>query len=182
MSDKTSNNQHGLEEDRGEDTRIREKESEILLLHKQLEILKQELYCECELAQVYVRELNRTGRELGQIKNELSNVLALQRLGLNQAKELAKSIVQSNTSVSESLAHLLGAIYNSTVNPGELARTEKPSLTIKPALGFDRLRTVITLKIPSGLKTKLERYKVSCVASIEQITLPNRTRRLKGYP
>ena len=126
MSDKTGNlNQYGLKKVKSDATRIQEKESEISLLHKQLELLKQELCCECELAQVYIKELKRAERELGQAKNDLSNIIAPQMLGLNQAKELAKRIVKSNTSVSKSLSDLLSAIYNSTVNPCELAPTEK---------------------------------------------------------
>lgn len=120
--------------------RITEKDAEISLLRKQLETLKQELYCECQLTQIYREELKDTKGELRCLENELSTILTSEILGLDQAKELAKIILPRKMYVSESLAKLLSAIYNSTVKSGELAQIDRrPNLKIKPDLRSDRL-------------------------------------------
>lgn len=120
--------------------RITEKDAEISLLRKQLETLKQELYCECQLTQIYREELKDTKGELRCLENELSTVLTSEILGLDQAKELAKIILKRKMYVSESLAKLLSAIYESTVKSGELAQIDRrPNFKIKPARRSDRL-------------------------------------------
>lgn len=51
-----------------------EKDAEIHSLRQQLEILKQELYCQCELTQIYRQELKDTERELRRVQNQLNNL------------------------------------------------------------------------------------------------------------
>lgn len=58
-----------------------EKDAEIESLRQQIEILKQELNCQCELTQIYRQELKDTESELKQVQIELSN-----RINLNQQK------------------------------------------------------------------------------------------------
>jgi len=113
---------------------ILDKNTEILLLHKQLETLKQEIYCESQLAQIYSDELKDTKRELRCLENKLNTLVKSDRLGLEQAKELAQLIFKRNMPVSECLAKLLSAIYNSTTKSTELAQRDiRPSFKIKPA-------------------------------------------------
>ena len=103
---------------------IRKLEDTIELLSEQIESLKQQLRCECELTEVYLRELRDTERELRYANLELCAACMLETLGLDEAKELASSIVKSNKSVGESLAKLLSAIYNSPVKPSNLGYIE----------------------------------------------------------
>lgn len=134
--------------------RITDKDAEISLLRKQLETLKQELYCEYQLTQIYREELKDTKGELRCLENELSTVLTSEILGLEQAKELANSILTRKMYVSESLAKLLSGIYNSTIKSGELAQIDRrPNLKIKPARRSDRLTSGIS-KIRCGVPAK----------------------------
>lgn len=94
---------------------ILQKDAEIEFLRQQVELLKQELNCECQLTQIYSQELKDKEDELRSIKDKLNTVLSFQKLELNRAKELAKNIAESNISVSESLAKLLMGIYSLTV-------------------------------------------------------------------
>jgi hypothetical protein len=100
--------------------KILEKEDEILILREQLETLKQELLCECELTNFYRQQLKDTEDELRSTNQELCNALMLDTVSLNSAKALAKTILKSEKSASESLAELLSAIYGSQVLPEEL--------------------------------------------------------------
>lgn len=73
---------------------------------KQVEQLKQEL-------QEFEQELRYTNAEL-------SAALLSQEIQFELMKQLAQKIVAANTSVSESLAVMLSAIYHRVVNPEEL--------------------------------------------------------------
>lgn len=153
MSDKISNlNQEShLEKLSGFDAmRISEKDAEIEFLRKQLELLKQELHCECQFTQVYREELKDTEHELRRVKNELSSLLTLPMLGLDQAKELAKNIVNSKKSVSESVANLLNGIYNLTVKPGELTQVDWSIFTITSSSSSDRM-TAMFIELEADL-------------------------------
>ena len=158
-------------------TSLSRKDAEIEFLRQQLELLKQELDCECQLTHAYRQELQDTEGELRRVEKELSNIPKVQRLGLDQAKELAKSIVKSNTSVSESLAQLLSGIYNSTVKPGELGRIYKSSFKIRPYRKSDRMKATLNeLEVRLGevkaqcfeVKAQFEQFKVSCANSQER--------------
>lgn len=97
---------------------IRKLEDTVELFREQIESLKQELRCECELIEVYRQELRYAN-------SELLTACMLKTLGLDEAKEVAFSIVKSNKSVGESLAKLLSAIYNSPVKPSDLGCIER---------------------------------------------------------
>lgn len=103
-----------------------QKDAEIEFLRQQVEILKQELNCECQLTQIYSQELKDKEHDLRSIKDTLNTVLKFQKLELNRAKELAKNIAESNTSVSESLAKLLMGIYSLTVKLFDAQAIEVP--------------------------------------------------------
>lgn len=153
MSDKISNlsQESHLEKLSGFDAmRISEKDAEIEFLREQLELLKQELHCECQFTQVYREELKDTERELRRVKNELSTLLTLPMLELDQAKELAKNIVNSKKSVSESVANLLNGIYNSTVKPGELTQVDWSIFTITSSSSSDRM-TAMFIELEADL-------------------------------
>lgn len=154
--------------------RISEKDAEINFLREQLEILKQELHCECQFTQVYREEMKDTERELRRVKNELSTLLTLPMLGLAQAKELAKNIVNSKKSISESLANILNGIYNSTVRPGELGQIDMSLFTITSSSSSDKM-TAMFIELEADLsdfkadlgefKAQFEQFKVSCGTS-----------------
>ena len=103
---------------------IQKLEDTVELLSEQIESLKQLLRCECEVTEVYRQELRDTERELRYTNSELQTACMLETLGLDEAKEVASSIVKSNKSVGESLAKLLSAIYNSPVKTSDLGYIE----------------------------------------------------------
>lgn len=177
MSDKISNrNQEShLENLIGFDAmKISQKDAEIKFLREQVEILKQELHCECQFTQVYREEMKETERELRRVKNELSTLLTLPMLELAQAKELAKNIVNSKKSVSESLANLLNGIYNSTVKPGELDQIDMSPFTITSSIRSDKM-TAMFIELEADLgefkaqvgefKAQFDQFKVFCGTS-----------------
>ena len=104
---------------------ISNKDAELSFLRQQVELLKQELQCECLLSQVYREELEEKELELRAVESELSSLLTLQMLKIEQAKELANNIVRNKLSVSESLAQLLTVLYNSNVELDEATHTDE---------------------------------------------------------
>lgn len=181
MSNKIGNrNQESyLEKSSGFDAMsLSEKDAEIEFLRQQLELLKQELDCECQLTQAYRQELQDIESDLRRKEKELSTALLnLQMLELDRAKELAKSIVKSNKSVSESLAQLLSGIYNSTVEPGEFGQARSSKFRIKPSRRSDRMTArFVELEACLGefkaqfgeFKAQFDKLKVSCATSQER--------------
>lgn len=161
---------------------VSDKDTEIELLRQQLELLKQELDCECQLTQAYRQEMQDTESEARRVEKELNTILELQILGLDWAKELAKSIVKSNKSVTESLAQLLGGIYNSTVQPDQLgSMTYRSRLRIRPYRRSDRMAAKLNeLEVRLGevkaqcfeVKAQFDQLKLSCVSSQERDRQP----------
>ncbi len=66
---------------------ISQKDAEIQLLRQQLEILKRELDCECQLTQIYHQKLKDTELKLRSVEDKLSTVLACQRWEFYQNKD-----------------------------------------------------------------------------------------------
>ncbi|MBD1928587.1 hypothetical protein H6F74_20380 [Trichocoleus sp. FACHB-90] len=95
-------------------------EDAVELLHEQVESLKQELHYK-EL------ELQHIQQELIFTNQELCAVLAVKQLTLDEAKELAKSILASQNITGESLCELLSAIYGTPVKADELQQTDTAS-------------------------------------------------------
>lgn len=105
-------------------------EDEIQLLHEQIATFQQELRCQWDLIESYCQELKHVESEQRETYKELCNAYMVGRLELDEAKELASSIVNNNKSVRESLAQLLSAIYNSPVKTSDLCRIDRSRLTI----------------------------------------------------
>lgn len=156
---------------------VSDKDTEIEFLRQQLELLKQELDCECQLTQAYCQQLQDTESELKRVEEKLNIILKVQMLGLERAKELAKSIVKSNKSVRESLAQLISDIYNLTVKPAELGSTiYRSRLRIRPYRRSGEMKAKLNeLEVRLGevkaecfeVKAQFDQLKVSCVTSQE---------------
>lgn len=95
-------------------------EDAVELLREQVESLKQELHYK-EL------ELQHIQQELIYTNQELCAVLRIKQLTLDEAKELAKSILASQNITGESLCELLSAIYGTPVKAYELQQIDTAS-------------------------------------------------------
>jgi hypothetical protein len=93
-------------------------EEEHEILFEQLKSLEQEIHYERH-------QLKLTEDELNYTKQELCNAVILQKLELDEAKEFAKLLVESNNCVSESIAAILTNIYGILVKPEELEQIKK---------------------------------------------------------
>ncbi|MBD2004756.1 MULTISPECIES: hypothetical protein [Cyanophyceae] len=95
-------------------------EDAVELLQEQVESLKQELhYKELELQEIQ--------QELIFTNQELCAALTVKQLTLDEAKELAKSILASQNITGESLSELLSAIYGTPVKADELQQIDTAS-------------------------------------------------------
>ncbi|MDM9380941.1 hypothetical protein QUB80_09515 [Chlorogloeopsis sp. ULAP01] len=72
-------------------------------------------------------ELQEIEQELSYVNKELCAALTSEWLTLDEAKELAKKILISKKTVRESVAELLSAIYNLTVETSELGHIDTPN-------------------------------------------------------
>ncbi|MFQ4143280.1 hypothetical protein [Chlorogloeopsis sp. ULAP02] len=72
-------------------------------------------------------ELQDIEQELSYVNKELCAALTSDWLTLDEAKELAKKILVSKKTVRESVAELLSAIYNLTVETSELGHIDTPN-------------------------------------------------------
>ena len=82
------NQESQLEKSSGFDAMtISQKDAEIQFLRQQLEILKHELDCECQLTQIYRQELKDTELKLRSLEDKLSTVLACQGWEFYKNKE-----------------------------------------------------------------------------------------------
>ncbi len=111
---------------------LSESEDEVEILREQVESQKQQLRYALQLTEEYRQELELTEHELMLVQRELCTLLMSSvKLELDEAKELAKTILKSNKSTSESLAELLSVIYGSQVKPEEFEQIDS-SITINP--------------------------------------------------
>ncbi len=94
-----------------DDRKIWEMEDKIEILREQVDSLEQMLHHEHQRTDYYIQELGYTNQELEGMNEELNNLIISKTLPFDEALELAKSIVEKNQSVGESLAELLKAIY-----------------------------------------------------------------------
>lgn len=91
------------------------------------------------------QELQEAEQELVYTNRDLCNALILEGVCLETAKELAKTILKSKKSVSESLAELLTAIYGSSVRSEELEQIDNSNITM-PLKSSDANRIVTNSK------------------------------------
>jgi len=68
----------------------------------------------------YAQEFTYTHSKMSMLNHELQNVLRLEQLNVDKAKLLARSILSSDKSISESLAELLSGIYGILVTADDL--------------------------------------------------------------
>lgn len=87
--------------------KIRAMQEEIEFLREQVESLKQLLEYESQLREDYRQELAHTNQELEWMNEELNNLIASSILPLDEAKELAKSVVEKKESLTESVVELI---------------------------------------------------------------------------
>lgn len=95
-------------------------EKRVFFLTQEINELKEMLSYERQLKAESDQEIQAMQADLKATNNELCNLLATQRLELDEAKELAMSIIASNKSVGESLAELLSSIYGIPASSSEL--------------------------------------------------------------
>ncbi len=100
--------------------RVLEIRAEAETLREQIQNLKQKLRYKTQQLKEAQQELRYTNNQRHEINNESCASLLLESLPLDEAKELAKEILTTQQSASESLDELLAAIYNSTVEVSEL--------------------------------------------------------------
>ncbi len=100
-------------------------EHTVELLREQIETLNQELQYERQLVEEYAQELAYTHSEMSMLNYELQNVFRLEKLKVDKAKLLARSILSSDKSTSESLAELLSGIYGILVTADDLEQIKQ---------------------------------------------------------
>lgn len=107
----------------------------LMLLHEQVESLKQLLHNERQLTEQYRQELNYANHELNLMNRELTalSISSLEMLEIDEAKKLTKIILRSKKFTSESLAQLLTTIYNFEVKPHELEPIREPKIESMPS-------------------------------------------------
>ena len=99
---------------------VLEHEHTIEILRELVETLKQELQYERQIVKEYRQELLCTNLEMSTLNNELQDLRKLEIVKLNESKRLAQNIIGSNTSIIESMAQLLSAIFDIRVTVEEL--------------------------------------------------------------
>lgn len=110
-------------------------EENLMLLHEQVESLKQLLHNEHQITEQYRQELTYANHELNLMNRELTtlSISSLELLKIDKAKKLTKIILRSKKFTSESLAQLLTAIYSFEVKPHELEPAREPRLESIPS-------------------------------------------------
>ncbi len=106
-----------------DDYQILALEQTIEILQEQIETLKQELQYEQQLVEEYDQELRYTHSEMSVLNCEVQNLYNLEKLNFAKAKFFAQSILNSDKSISESLAQLLSGIYGVLVTADDLEQT-----------------------------------------------------------
>lgn len=97
----------------------------IELLREQLEFYR-EIVESLKLERLNQKqELQELEQELAYTNRNLCDALKLERVCLEEAKALAKTILKSKKSVSKSISELLSAIYHSPVRLEELEHIDK---------------------------------------------------------
>lgn len=90
------------------------------IFREEIETLNLELrYLQQQLLE-QEQELIATNQELVAINQELSTASRLENLSVDEVKALARTILKSNKSTSDSLAELIGAIYGCAVELEQL--------------------------------------------------------------
>jgi chromosome segregation ATPase len=124
-------------------------QEELEVLQEQVESLKRELCEKDEQLQQQEEELKLTNQELYDMNDELCVVYQSKHFTLEEAKELAQTILAGKQPIGESLAQLLSAIYGSPVEAGELEPEQLPQL--EPSLSKKgELKEVISRFIRFG--------------------------------
>lgn len=120
---------------------LSEIENEVEVLHEQIESQKQQLRYTLQLTEEYRQELELTEHEWVLVQQELCTLLMSSvKLELNEAKELAKTILKSHKFDNQSLAELLSAIYDSQVKPEELEQIDRSSISSSPWKGLELIK------------------------------------------
>lgn len=101
-------------------------QDEVEILREQIDSLQQALHSENQQRQEIEQELKQINNELSLMKIELHSVLCSQPVSVDEAKELAKTILVSKKPAQASIAQLLSAIYGKTVEAWELHQQPRP--------------------------------------------------------
>lgn len=108
-------------------------EEEVAFLREQVESCKQERVYAEQQVEAYRQALEYISSDLKETNQELCKALKVEQLEFSEAKELAKGLMSSGKSMSESLAELLSTIYRFPVQATDLETKDLSSLrSIEP--------------------------------------------------
>ena len=101
-------------------------EAELRRLSKQKKSVQQKLHDTTEALKACNQELEYTNQDL-------CNALQSERLTPDEAKEIARTLVEREEPAREALAQLLSAIYGETVKPWDLQLKKMPTASLNPS-------------------------------------------------
>ena len=108
--------------------KIWEMEQEIELLQEQVKSLKQELADGYDFTKECLQELDYTRQELEWMNQEIFNLINSKKLPMDEAEQLASSMLKEKRAVNESRAELVGATEYSPVNLNDFEEIENSSM------------------------------------------------------
>ena len=108
--------------------KIWEMEQEMEILQEQVKSLKQELADAYDFTKECLQELDYTRKELEWMNQEISNLINSKKLPMDEAEQLASSMIKEKRAINESRAELVGATQHSPVNLNEFEEIENSSM------------------------------------------------------
>jgi hypothetical protein len=108
--------------------KIWEMEQEIELLQEQVKSLKQELADGYDFTKECLQELDYTRKELQWMNQEISNLINSKKLPMDEAEQLASSMIKEKRAINESRAELVGSTQHSPVNLNDFEEIENSSM------------------------------------------------------
>ena len=108
--------------------KIWEMEQEMELLQEQVKSLKQELADGYDFTKECLQELDYTRQELEWMNQEIFNLINSKKLPMDEAEQLASSMIKEKRAINESRAELVGSTQHSPVNLNDFEEIENSSM------------------------------------------------------
>src|SRR5919199_4020941 len=108
--------------------KIWEMEQEMEILQEQVKSLKQELADAYDFTKECLQELDYTRKELQWMNQEISNLINSKKLPMDEAEQLASSMIKEKRAINESRAELVGSTQHSPVNLNDFEEIENSSM------------------------------------------------------